>query len=111
MPYADKGRSAEYYKEYYHANRDHRKQQQNARRAKLREQAFDVLGRTCVRCGFSDVRALQFDHINGGGGKERRELNDTHRYYKSIIEAGATKFQVLCANCNWIKRIEEDNGK
>src|SRR5690242_5812608 len=28
--------------------------------------AMEILGSSCKRCGFSDIRALQVDHINGG---------------------------------------------
>ena len=44
-----------------------------------------LIGDKCVRCGFSDVRALDLDHINGGGTKEYRDrfgCNGTmYRYY------------------------------
>src|SRR5438445_10103504 len=38
---------------------------------RLRDQVFELLGDKCVRCGFADRRALQFDHISGGGNRER----------------------------------------
>lgn len=49
--------------------RDYRKK---ARR-KCREEVYTILGDSCVRCGFSDKRALQVDHINGGGLQERKD--------------------------------------
>jgi hypothetical protein len=67
------------------------------------------LGGKCVRCGFSDARALQIDHVNGGGAKEDRGRNGGSRglilYYRVLRDTGGT-FQLLCANCNWIKRSE-----
>src|SRR5271155_2093269 len=64
----------------------------------------------CVRCGFSDVRALQFDHINGGGSKHHEELKKLGlhgRIYEWLRRQGYPPgFQVLCANCNQIKRVE-----
>lgn len=66
-------------------------------------------GARCVNCGFSDWRALQVDHVNGGGTKEMRE-NRTYnnpRVYAKIIKESPEKYQVLCANCNWIKRYEK----
>jgi hypothetical protein len=69
---------------------------------------FDLLGRKCVNCGFDDERALQFDHINGGG-TEMRKVNRSLGYYKTILEDPDIKdhIQILCANCNWIKLMEE----
>lgn len=72
--------------------------------------AIEVLGGKCARCGFDDIRALQIDHVNGGGRKDHRERGQL-TIYRGIIKAHAhgeniTDFQVLCANCNWIKRWE-----
>jgi hypothetical protein len=36
-----------------------------ARRLRDRQRVFDVLGAVCQRCGYSDVRALTFDHRDG----------------------------------------------
>lgn len=64
-----------------------------------------------MRCGFDDRRALQLDHIWGGGTKDRRRLrpNGVYREALRMIESGtvAQKYQLLCANCNWIKRFEK----
>ena len=67
-----------------------------------RLKAIELLGGMCNRCGFNDVRALQFDHINNDGAEERRCVS-LGVYYHSIM-AGRDDIQVLCANCNWIKR-------
>lgn len=88
------------------------------RRQLLRQEALSVLGAVCVRCGFADPRTLQLDHIHGGGTQERggqKKWDNAYLYYRSIIhdpEAAKQKFQVLCANCNWIKRHENnENGR
>lgn len=71
------------------------------------------LGGKCVRCGFSDIRALQIDHINGNGRKELMSFK-SHRdaLIRNILQLSAnemnTKYQLLCANCNWIKRFENN---
>ncbi len=106
----------------YAANREVRKAKARERRekypeegrtlrAKWRRRAFDAIGHTCARCGFDDKRALQFDHINGGGSKERRQIKSTTAYYRRIIGRGTAEYQTLCANCNWIKRAETDEAK
>jgi len=72
------------------------------------------LGAKCVQCGFKDVRALAIDHVNSDGAEKRRKINGSQRscgykYYRAVfleIQAGSKDYQVLCANCNWIKRIE-----
>lgn len=39
----------------------------------LQRQAVVALGGSCVKCSFLDSRALQIDHINGGGTQERKQ--------------------------------------
>ena len=75
--------------------------------ANVRMAAIQILGGKCVRCGFSDPRALQADHINGGGIKDRK-ITTTYPLHiiKSVMNK-ENKFQLLCANCNWIKRAEQ----
>ena len=67
----------------------------------------------CVKCGFSDVRALQMDHIKGNGAQERRSLTGSQRqgcgiwFWQRLRSAGfPSGYQILCANCNTIKRFE-----
>lgn len=73
----------------------------------LRSYCLQKLGGQCLRCGFSDARALQIDHVNGGGSKESRTTRlGTPRYYRKVFAAVAGIYQLLCANCNWIKRHE-----
>jgi len=67
-----------------------------------------LLGGKCARCGFDDSRALQFDHVDGRGAKHRREIVGRNSYTMSRhVLKNPTRFQVLCANCNWIKREEK----
>lgn len=76
-------------------------------RKRLRDAVLAFLGGVCVKCGFSDKRALQVDHVNGGGMKEKRSIGDSAMYLK--ILGNPDGYQILCANCNWIKRFE--NGE
>lgn len=43
---------------------------------KRRTQVLRALGGKCVQCGFCDPRALQIDHVDGGGHIERRKLKN-----------------------------------
>lgn len=77
---------------------------------KRRDDAFEALGGAlCNKCGFTDKRALQFDHINGGGSKHIRSFTTVNKYRQYIID-NPDLFQVLCANCNWIK-VSENNER
>lgn len=68
----------------------------------------------CVRCGFTDIRALSIDHINGGGTQERLK-NPTMRgqsvYYYLIKEKYPDGYQTLCMNCQFIKRVENGESR
>lgn len=74
---------------------------------KLRAEAMELLGNFCMHCTETDRRVLQIDHIFGDGAKQRREMN-TYQFLKDVLEHGATRYQVLCANCNVRKRVVND---
>ena len=74
----------------------------------LRMDVLLILGGVCVRCGFDDIRALQIDHVNGGGNREVLELGHRARLYMKIRDGDSEGYQLLCANCNSIKRYEEN---
>jgi hypothetical protein len=64
-------------------------------------------GDVCFLCGFTDPRALQVDHINGGGHRERRAglgtLSEQYRLVTERPDEARAKYQLLCANCNIVK--------
>ena len=81
----------------------------------MRLRLMDMLGgRICVICGYDkDSRALQIDHINGGGTKEYKprygkSSYQMYRIYLKNPKLSKEKLQVLCANCNFIKRWDND---
>ena len=82
---------------------------------KLRVIVVDTLSGKCITCGFLDKRALQIDHINGGGSQERKSrIGFSRNFHKHVIDSflkGEDKYQLLCANCNWIKRSEKNEAK
>jgi hypothetical protein len=91
---------AKYNKKYWLANRDKYRGYGRIHNQHLRSKIKN------------DPRALQLDHIN-----RAREINRWHRsgtgLYRKILsgEKCFLEFQLLCANCNWIKRIENnENG-
>lgn len=76
---------------------------------KSRIEAIKAYGDKCVCCGFSDVRALQFDHVEGGGTKHRKIVSIRMLMFWLKRNNYPKEFQLLCANCNSIKRFEECN--
>lgn len=122
--------SKEYYREWYAKNkhrivhdyhknmhdpewRYNRLMKARARRQELREQIIALLGGKCVACGFDDERAFQIDHVNSDGSIDRRK-GGSHDIYLRIlrsIKANENKYQLLCANCNWIKRIDKNEAR
>ena len=107
---ADRKYQKEYQREYYVKNLD--KMREKAKyygkkfRTESREKVFIVLGSVCCKCGFSDKRALQIDHINGGGSKDKRNGYSWYGDILKSIKNKECKYQLLCANCNWIKKYE-----
>lgn len=77
---------------------------------------FTILGgikcsnpKCLVPNGCADIRCLQFDHINGNGSKERIKFKNWQVMILNYInnpKKAKKDLQVLCANCNWIKRFE-----
>lgn len=106
---AHKSRFQERNRQYYHRHRDKLLEQVNAharrRRSALKAALYKKLGGKCKRCGITDVRVLCVDHVNGGGWQERKESTYTTLYTRMLADTTG-KYQLLCHNCNWIKRYE-----
>lgn len=117
--------SKESYKKWYEANKDHARKtkreamrryreinpekhraQSNASKARLKDCVFAVYGRTCVLCGFSDVRALTLDHTLNNGAQERAERGERGVYRRALLTENRGEYQTLCMNCQFIKRHE-----
>jgi hypothetical protein len=83
-----------------------------AKNHEWRAKVLAHLGGKCVRCGFTDPRALQIDHVRGDGwqeprvGTQRRKGGGGAPYYRRVVADTTGRYQLLCANCNWIKRVE-----
>ena len=88
-------------------NREKARNWHRERDRRHRQELIKLYGGKCCKCGFSDWRALQMDHINGGGSKERKEYSSWGYKEKLLIE-DKNKYQLLCANCNKIKQYENN---
>jgi hypothetical protein len=78
----------------------------NKKYSEVKEKVFQMFGSKCKRCKETDKRVLQLDHINGGGTKERKKTNSLNRYVRALKDP--SKYQMLCANCNIIKKHENE---
>lgn len=98
MPYKDKNTLRLYRAKY-----------QLARRNKKKLELLEFLGGKCAHCGFNDHRALQIDHVYGGGCKEWYGKHQEQKY--KMVYKNPKSYQLLCANCNWIKRFENQETR
>lgn len=101
-------------KDRYWANRNYFIEYGREYTKRVRKETLEFVGGEhgvrCRKCNFDDVRALQIDHVNGGGLKEIRELKNNRKYLE-LIKKNPTNYQILCANCNWIKKVENNENK
>lgn len=98
----------EWRKKYLEMFPDKQREYGKKTRETLRAKVLEILGNKCVRCGFSDIRALQFDHINGDGyidnHRSRKGAGKILREYRDNPELTKKRLQILCANCNQVKK-------
>lgn len=81
-------------------------------RRDLRTRVENHLGGRCcnpncaVPGGMKDPRALQIDHIEGNGREDRLLVGQADNFLRAVLKAPPGKYQLLCANCNSIRRVE-----
>ena len=98
----------EYDKQWYKSSEKRRKYVKDKRTfIKLRNRQFVasyLAEHPCVDCGFSDIRALDFDHLSD------KMFNISHMNIKGFslenIKAEISKCEVRCANCHRIVTSE-----
>lgn len=88
-------------------------------RARLKMDVFIAYSKgkpiSCCECGYADLRALDIDHMNDDGAAKRRglfgdRLSAGTTYYRWLRKNGyPSGYQILCRNCNWIKKLNADN--
>jgi hypothetical protein len=113
------------YKKWYEVNKEKAREQKRlsmkrlraenpekynaqSRKAKVKEKLklFEIYGNACASCGFDDMRALSLDHIRNNGNIERVSLGIRGTYRRAKSEYLPTEYQILCMNCQFIKRNE-----
>lgn len=58
-------------------------------------------------CGYSDIRALTLDHVLNNGAEERKRIGERGVYNRCLRDDVTDEYQILCMNCQFIKRVEE----
>ena len=83
---------------------------QKNHRLKLRNQVLVMFGCKCAKCGNSDVRVLQLDHLHGALEPRDAYMRSGSTLYAALANGrkDPKDFQLLCANCNAIKKFEEN---
>jgi predicted nucleic acid-binding Zn ribbon protein len=80
-----------------------------------RIEIIKLLGAQCINPygehdkPYTNILTLQIDHVNGNGNKERNF--NKYNYYKYIlnkIKNYSKDYQLMCANCNLIKKIKNN---
>ena len=107
-----KGRKRVYNKMYSDNHREERRARDRERRQAIK---LDLLGHYsnktmgCVQCGFSDMKALSIDHIKGGGNAHRKITGEGINFYRWLRRNNYPEgYQVLCMNCQFIKRYDQN---
>lgn len=70
----------------------------------LRQQILAKYGNHCRCCHFNHPAALQIDHVYGGGSLEVKTIG-RYTFLKKVLDDTKHEYQLLCANCNCIKRV------
>lgn len=98
----------------YERNKNNKRTRNPKWRRKFIVVAHYSMGEMCCRrCRNPDIRVLCVDHINGNGAEHRKEIKSYDLYGWLIKNDFPEGFQILCFNCNQLKRLEnqEFGGK
>lgn len=80
---------------------------------RLRNQVFAAYGGKCIQCGETHPAFLSVDHIGNDGADHRRVVGGGQRLYWWLRQNNFPQegFQLLCANCNWLKYVSRKQVK
>lgn len=108
-------KTAKYRKENYQRYRELGRTASQKYYRKIKKVLFEGYDNKCSCCAESEPKFLSIDHVNNDGNIERgsRKNPKSGSYginlYKKIIEQNfPTRYQLLCMNCNFGKRM--NNG-
>lgn len=99
------------YQKWYMKNIYHEKKKKIDKNyvQRLRKEVYDLLGNKCIKCGYIGL-ALQIDHVNDDGAKERKRFHCANATFLNHVlrklKENSKEYQLLCANCNTEKEFE-----
>ncbi len=73
----------------------------------LRDKVLEKFNNKCSSCNLQDSLILQVDHVNGGGVKELQQKG-AYAVLLLALKDTDNNYQLMCPNCNWIKRFVND---
>jgi hypothetical protein len=103
-------------KNYYHKHQEERQKYNNKRNKENRLIILNLISKNnpcCIRCGCNDIRLLEINHKNGGGGEEYKRGKLSTKFWLDI-RMGRRKIddlEILCRVCNACHYLELKFGK
>jgi hypothetical protein len=91
-------------KAYYFGHLKQSKEQQKRFYLRMRREAFDHYGWSCVKCNESNEGFLTLDHINDDGAVHRRK-HGSNLYLWASKNGYPPILQTMCYNCQWVKEL------
>ena len=110
MPYKDPNRQKAYQRNWEKENREKRNAGQRRYYNSLRKRVLDLMGGKCIYCGCDEYKALEINHINGGGYQERMLRGSRSKQFYLDIVAGRRQLKDLeltCGVCNTRHKFTE----
>lgn len=104
LPYKDPDKQREYQRNW--AKRKRATFQKYQR--KLRKQVLELLGGKCIRCGCIEPKALEINHTNCDGAKERKNNPSNKQFHLDIVKGrrDIDDLELTCKVCNAAHYLE-----
>ena len=107
MPYKDRNKQKEYQQKHHQRTKKKKSKQQNQRKDKRQHLVLEEMqrrGGKCAKCGFSDIRALDWHHLDPNEKVNSISEMVRDRVSMDKLQVELDKCELICANCH---RIEE----
>ena len=107
MGYKDKNKQKEYQQKHHQRTKKKKRKQQNQLKDKRQHFVLEDMqrrGGKCAKCGFSDIRALDWHHPDPNEKVNSISEMVRDRVSMDKLQAELDKCELICANCH---RIEE----
>ena len=107
MGYKDKNKQKEYQQKHHQRTKKKKRKQQNQLKDKRQHFVLEEMqrrGGKCAKCGFSDIRALDWHHLDPNEKVNSISEMIRDRVSMDKLQAELDKCELICANCH---RIEE----